>query len=243
MLKFFRKIRLKLLSENKFSKYLIYAIGEIVLVVIGILIALSINNWNEDRKNRQKEKDALIELFQDIESNNVQLKKIDKDEREIVNSIESLITEYEERGTFPEDSLQVYFGKALIGQRQDFVKTAYSVLLASDIGLITNKKLRYDIAEYYEKEIPYVERDALDTWNEWYDFILPIIREVADDWKWGEYLVPKSMDTIFDNQELYSLLKTNKVNHLGVILSANRSLIESEKLLDQIKPLTKKNVE
>lgn len=136
--------------------------------------------------------------------------------------------------------MQVYFGKALIGQRQDFVKTAYSVLLASDIGLITNKKLRYDIAEYYEKEIPYVERDALDTWNEWYDFILPIIREVADDWKWGEYLVPKSMDTIFDNQELYSLLKTNKVNHLGVILSANRSLIESEKLLDQIKPLTKK---
>lgn len=100
--------------------------------------------------------------------------------------------------------------------------------------------MRYDIAEYYEKEIPYVERDALDTWNEWYDYILPIIREVADDWKWGEYLVPKSMDTIFENQELYSFLKTNKVNHLGVIWSANRALIESEKLLDHIKPLTKK---
>lgn len=49
MIKFFRKIRQKLLSENRFSKYLIYAIGEIVLVVIGILIALQINNWNEDR--------------------------------------------------------------------------------------------------------------------------------------------------------------------------------------------------
>ena len=46
MLKFFRKIRQKLLTDNKFSKYLIYALGEIVLVVIGILIALSINNWN-----------------------------------------------------------------------------------------------------------------------------------------------------------------------------------------------------
>ncbi len=240
MIKFFRNIRQKLLSENKFSKYLIYAIGEIVLVVIGILIALQINNLNEYRKNGQKEKDALIELFQDIESNNKQLKKINKDEREIVKSIEWIITEYEQRGTFPEDSLQVYFGKALIGQRQDFVKTAYSVLLASDIGLLQNKKLRYDIAEYYEKEIPYVERDALDTWNEWYDYILPIIREVADDWKWGEYLVPKSMDTIFENQELYSFLKTNKVNHLGVIWSANRALIESEKLLDHIKPLTKK---
>jgi len=47
MIKFFRKIRQQLLAENKFTKYLIYAIGEIVLVVIGILIALSINNWNE----------------------------------------------------------------------------------------------------------------------------------------------------------------------------------------------------
>tara|TARA_R110002051_G_scaffold309802_1_gene382620 strand:- start:558 stop:1298 length:741 start_codon:yes stop_codon:yes gene_type:complete len=49
MIKFFRSIRQKLLTENKFSKYLLYAIGEIVLVVIGILIALSINNWNEKR--------------------------------------------------------------------------------------------------------------------------------------------------------------------------------------------------
>ena len=51
MIKFFRKIRQKLLSENKLSKYLIYAIGEIILVVIGILIALSINNWNSERQN------------------------------------------------------------------------------------------------------------------------------------------------------------------------------------------------
>jgi hypothetical protein len=50
MIRFFRKIRQKLLTENKFSKYVLYAIGEIVLVVIGILIALSINNWNEQHK-------------------------------------------------------------------------------------------------------------------------------------------------------------------------------------------------
>ena len=52
MIKFFRKIRQNLLSENKFSKYLIYAIGEIILVVIGILIALQINNLNESQKNQ-----------------------------------------------------------------------------------------------------------------------------------------------------------------------------------------------
>ena len=52
MIKFFRKIRRKLLTENKFSKYFLYAIGEIILVVIGILIALSINNWNEGIKRQ-----------------------------------------------------------------------------------------------------------------------------------------------------------------------------------------------
>ena len=54
MIKFFRKIRQRLLTENKVSKYLIYAIGEIVLVVIGILIAVSINSWNEDRLDKKE---------------------------------------------------------------------------------------------------------------------------------------------------------------------------------------------
>ena len=49
MIKFFRKIRQKMLTENKFSKYLIYAVGEIILVVIGILIALQLNSWNDHR--------------------------------------------------------------------------------------------------------------------------------------------------------------------------------------------------
>ena len=51
MIKFFRRIRQKLLSESKFSKYLLYAIGEIVLVMIGILLALQVNTWNEQKKD------------------------------------------------------------------------------------------------------------------------------------------------------------------------------------------------
>ncbi|GMN08666.1 hypothetical protein MTsPCn5_40580 [Croceitalea sp. MTPC5] len=72
MIKFFRKIRQKLLSENKFSKYLIYAIGEIILVVIGILIALQINNSNNKRIEKEREFKYLtnikLDLIKDIES-------------------------------------------------------------------------------------------------------------------------------------------------------------------------------
>ncbi|WP_445383080.1 DUF6090 family protein [Robiginitalea sp. IMCC43444] len=68
MIKFFRSIRQKLLSENKLSKYLLYAIGEIVLVVIGILIALQINNQNEARKERAKEVNYLKNVKTDLQS-------------------------------------------------------------------------------------------------------------------------------------------------------------------------------
>ena len=62
MINFFRKIRKKLADDNKPLKYMRYAIGEILLVVVGILIALSINNWNEEQKNRIQEKNLLLEL-------------------------------------------------------------------------------------------------------------------------------------------------------------------------------------
>ena len=83
MIKFFRKIRQKLLSENKFSKYLIYAIGEIILVVIGILIALSINNWNENKKSRDSEKLLLTSLKEEF---NFNLNELEKTKNRIDNS-------------------------------------------------------------------------------------------------------------------------------------------------------------
>jgi hypothetical protein len=67
MLKFFRKIRQNLLMENKTRKYLTYAVGEIVLVVIGILIALQINNWNEQRKTNAITHLYYNQLLEDFE--------------------------------------------------------------------------------------------------------------------------------------------------------------------------------
>ena len=69
MIKFFRHIRQNLIMENKTGKYLKYAIGEIVLVVIGILIALQINNWNENKKLKQKEINVAKELNTELNEN------------------------------------------------------------------------------------------------------------------------------------------------------------------------------
>ena len=72
MIKAFRHIRKSLLMENKTSKYFKYAIGEIILVVIGILIALSINNWNEASKLKKTEFQLLTSLSNDLD-NDIQL--------------------------------------------------------------------------------------------------------------------------------------------------------------------------
>ena len=71
MIKFFRKIRQNLLSEGKTGKYMKYAVGEIILVVIGIIIALQINNWNEDRKALKAAKIHLNNLVDAIRDDSI----------------------------------------------------------------------------------------------------------------------------------------------------------------------------
>ena len=66
MLRFFRQIRQRLLTENKFSKYMLYAIGEILLVVVGILIAIQVDNWNQQRLERINEIALLKNVKKDL---------------------------------------------------------------------------------------------------------------------------------------------------------------------------------
>ncbi len=87
MIKFFRKIRYDLMEKNKTGKYFKYAIGEIILVVIGILIALSINNWNENRKDREKEKIYITNIQRDLKA---QLVILDRATRGEFSSYENL---------------------------------------------------------------------------------------------------------------------------------------------------------
>lgn len=68
MINFFRRIRKNLMAENKFSKYLLYAIGEIVLVVIGILLALQLNTWKETQRALEAEKALLENLHEDLQA-------------------------------------------------------------------------------------------------------------------------------------------------------------------------------
>ena len=92
MIKFFRKIRQDLLRDNKTGDYLKYAVGEIVLVVIGILIALSINNWNESRKNDLEQALLVKNIIEDLRLDFIHINKSLEQVSNQMNLIDDLIS-------------------------------------------------------------------------------------------------------------------------------------------------------
>lgn len=149
MIKFFRKIRQKLLSENKFSKYLIYAIGEIILVVIGILIAIQLNDFNEDRKESKKELSFLQKLKDDI---NLDIQELTlKDSTLAVyqsrqeEALELLLQVKSVKEIMTVDSL-IKFGWNNIAVNR---KTYDEMLNTSGIYIIKNRDLLNSISNYY----------------------------------------------------------------------------------------------
>ena len=101
MIKFFRRIRYNLLEKNQTGQYLKYAIGEIVLVVIGILIALSINNFNEDRILRKKEQTYLKGLQSEFAISEQKLKNLIEVLRKNYGAAKELLAEID-RGPSPD---------------------------------------------------------------------------------------------------------------------------------------------
>jgi hypothetical protein len=148
MIKFFRKIRQNLLSEGKTIKYFKYAIGEIVLVVIGILIALQINNWNENRKNRIAEADYYCRILEDLELNE---KLIDETSELISNKIKLCKELISDLNKIPNDR-SIILNKFVVALRQDvFVPSniAFEDITSSgQLKLLTDLKLKNRLIQH-----------------------------------------------------------------------------------------------
>ena len=164
MLRFFRQIRQRLLSENKFSKYLLYAVGEIMLVVIGILIALQVNNWNLNREELKYQKTVLNEIKRSLESdirrhkeNLETLKRIDSGVTGIVGLMER-DTEKVELHEFYESA-----NKTVIKISFEYNAGAYEGLKSTGLEKIQNTQLRTNIIKYYEISLRTVQEEFRET--------------------------------------------------------------------------------
>jgi hypothetical protein len=156
MIKFFRKIRQKMLTENKFSKYLLYAIGEIILVVIGILIALQINNWNENKTERKFEKRMLTELKVALDNDLKTIENYEKIAKSWQKSNIYLVKAMleKEKATLDKDSV-VYHLDYIYGLGLAFIYNngPYEALKSSGLDKIEDDELRQEISQLYSFDL------------------------------------------------------------------------------------------
>jgi len=160
MIKFFRKIRYDLMEKNKTGKYFKYAIGEIVLVVFGILIALQINNWNESRKERVIETKVLNEIYANLEIDISNL-KLKIDETNTFKLANKKVLEHLENKTPLTDSLKFYYAR--LGGFGNFrpITVGYENLKSNGADIIQNDSLRADISELYDFKYFYFVEDIV----------------------------------------------------------------------------------
>ena len=227
MIKFFRKIRLKLLTHNRFSKYLLYAIGEIVLVMLGILLALQVNNANEERKNRALESAFLSDIHQDFVDNKSQFEERLKSFRNQFQIADSLC-----RKVFPitdnnwKEVKKVYGGVFLPNTFDPNRSSTNALISSGRIDIIQNDSLKKLILVWNDKYEDYKESEyeLLKLWDNWNEIMInePYFDDYRDN--------PNQSIPLDLKLKLEKLMRRRRAE-LGLITSRWKINQESEELL------------
>jgi hypothetical protein len=234
MIKFFRKIRQTLLSENKTGKYFKYAFGEIILVVIGILIALQINNWNDNRKNQIEEKAVLESLLENLSLAKIQSQQLIKEEVALKNGLMMIL------GVAPnptgEETIPDSIFKSAVWDLQSNKPTfnSYSNLKNTNkLSLIKNKKVseKFTDIEFSLNRLSDILEDRLsvhqiridDILEHEINFILLL-----------KSTIPEVNIEQEEQNDYYTMLTSKRVrNLLGMKLSFTQDVIDRRNNLDK----------
>jgi hypothetical protein len=229
MIKFFRRIRQDLLSEGKTSKYFKYAIGEIILVMIGILLAVQVNNWNIDRANSILEQKYLnnvkLDLQKDLASLDYQLNF----RRKKYLGIEKLITQI--KGAPIDDLAELSYNvfNSLMEDRFTPINTTYTELASSgNLNLISNdsiKTLLLELQGLYKHNNFAIEHELYD----YREYISkPIFKFTNTDQLFPVYFGEKSIEEQEITKETFKELFNSPEykNGLTVTNSITKDFIE-----------------
>lgn len=151
MIKIFRKIRLQLIEGKNMGKYFQYAIGEIILVVIGILIALQLNNWNVDLSNQKKLKNNVVILIENLQRDSVQILR---DQRRMERDM-LVLDEYEKRISAPQANIDTLINIAskeyspTVNTIEFIHKSVYNTMVQSGEINLFEKELIQEIYAVY----------------------------------------------------------------------------------------------
>jgi len=221
---------------SRTGRYFKYAIGEIVLVVIGILIALSINNWNEDQKNKALEKYMLENLVENLEQNCVRLKSriqsisfYRKSGSVIISAIENKLTD--------QDSLENYFHIALMNTSDiGLSETGYNAIKNNGFEIIRNQALKKEMMVFFEETQPHLKVNlswgAVDKADR-EKFIDENFIQISNEQ--GITYKPFDLESLLNNNYFIALVHKTDVQRSWFSIIMERHLKESQRMLEHIK--------
>lgn len=210
MIKFFRNIRNNLFSEGKTGKYLKYAIGEIILVVIGILIALQINNWNDMRKNKNYEREILYLINENLKNDSIALSEQLSQSKEAIRLTDKLLDQISKENYG--DSLNHWMGKIISFEIFRSQSSAFEILKSKGIGVISSKRLQLELISYYDENLHFTYDALEDVKGSFEEDWTPLLQKEFSDYKWREYAKPVDSKSFFEKQSTISLLKLYREN-------------------------------
>lgn len=235
MIKFFRKIRQNLLMENNTSKYFKYAIGEIILVVIGILIALQIGDFNEDRKRHNFSKEILKLIDQNLVQDSIALTKELNKAITAIELTDSLLKQVSEKNY--SDNLNQWMGKIITFERFKSQSSAFEVLKAKGIDIVSDNQLQLDLISYYDNLLFNVYEALNDVEKSFSNDWATVIKSDFIDFKWMNYCIPVNSKEFFEKPSTIILFKLFKDNRSSGLNNLKRSLDKITEIRTQIQKL------
>ena len=222
--------------ENKTSKYFKYAIGEIILVVIGILIALQINNWNEARKNKTFETEILTQVQANLIKDKLTLQDISSNFQKAINSSNKILKSNWSRED--KDSLQFWLANVIMFDRFQPLTNAYEVLKSKGLDQVKNKQLRFLLGSYYDDEANRAIKSIEDVEETFKTDWIPIIREEVLDIKFKSYVILRDIKLFSEESMARNILRINRDNFNG----GKNTIDGTIKTIDKIQDIITKSL-
>ena len=233
MFRLFRNLRNTDLMKGKMRSYFFYAFGEILLVVIGILLALQIDNWNEDRKNRLVERDTLQTLYTNLEQDSLEIREALQNNRKAIRSIDRL---FEDRAylQYP-DSTAHWLAAIMSFERIQPRVSGFEVLKSRGLDLITNEELRLGLATYYDETLTQILQSLGDIEWSFKREIIPDIRRVVSGFHFKKQVTVKDPETYLSDMSTIAYYQLFRDNRMGTLEPLERGLNQIGALRSEIR--------
>lgn len=238
MIILFRKIRQRLLTENKIRNYLLYSIGEILLIFIGVVIAISATQWKNEQEENTYEKEALNEIYKGLQADYAKLEILISNTQKGINRITILDSLLKQELPVYKSSLDTLFGAVYGFRFFSMEKANYEDLKMNSLNLVKNSALRRQLIVVFESGYSTNEKDyEIELWVN--DIIRPYYLENFRNLRLSESATPLSYKEVWGDS-YYKNMVDYRLNFLkGVLIRDHRRLKnEMGKLITLIEEYT-----